>query len=76
MTKNATDEANRNETNDTAAAPNRSVRQKVHDALLEASDELSPARNEANGSGNSELDEALLDTVTGGYAFRTSNSNN
>lgn len=45
-------------------------RQKVHDALLDASDELSPVRNEANGSGNSELDESLLDGVAGGFAFR------
>lgn len=45
-------------------------RQAVHDALLDVSSELSPDRNEANGSGNSEIDEALLDQVSGGFAFR------
>jgi hypothetical protein len=74
MTRNAADEPNQNQTDDTASAPDmpQSGRQKVHDALLDASDELSPARNEANGSGNSELDESLLDTVTGGFVFRSS----
>jgi hypothetical protein len=71
MTKNAADELSQNQTNDAATAPDmpQSGRQKVHDVLRDASDELSPVRNEANGSGNSELDESLLDSVTGGMVF-------
>jgi hypothetical protein len=71
MTKNAADEPSKNHTNDADSAPDmpQSRRQEVHDVLLDASDELSPVSNEANGSGNSEIDESLLDSVTGGMVF-------
>lgn len=72
MTKIVADnETSQSQANDAASAPDvpQTGRQEVHDALLDASDELSTVRNEVNGTGNSELDASLLDSVSGGMVF-------